>query len=179
MLEFLLSMIKFKKSSGKTAAEYQPSDVMVASLSLEREEDGFVMVGETEDERNTVKPGDEKNKESPPSYDLMVKSENDLQTYKIAEKFVNDTQSSNSSSQQVHQRSNVNSATPDDSNKAVSDNMQRSVDDVPFRFHSSIEASLHQDQLVRDISDVIPNIWTNSAEYDYNFFTERAVLEDT
>ena len=70
MLEFLLSMIKFKKSS-KTA-EYQPSDVMVASLSLEREEDGFVMVGETEDERNTVKPGDAKNKESPPSYDVSL-----------------------------------------------------------------------------------------------------------
>jgi len=177
MLEFLLSMIKFKKSS-KTA-EYQPSDVMVASLSLEREEDGFVMVGETEDERNTVKPGDEKNKESPPSYDLMVKSDNDMQTYQIPENSVNDAQASNSSQQYVHQRSNVNSATHNDSNKAVSSDMQRSVDDVPFRFHSSIEASLHQDQLVRDISDVIPNIWTNSAEYDYNFFTERAVLEDT
>lgn len=70
MLDILLNMIKFKKSS-KTA-EYQPTDVMVASLSLEREEDGFVMVGETADERSTVKPGDAKNMESPPSYDVSL-----------------------------------------------------------------------------------------------------------
>ena len=64
------AMIKFKRNNTNKAVHYEPPATMVASLSLEREEDGFVMVGETADERNTVKPGDDKNFETPPPYEV-------------------------------------------------------------------------------------------------------------
>merc|ERR1711881_778371 len=78
------SMIKFGRKRS-ASEEYKPSEAMVASLSLEREEDGFVMVGETSDERSTVKRGDAKNMETPPSYERMwqssTDSSSDQQTY--------------------------------------------------------------------------------------------------
>ena len=118
----------------------------------------------------------------------MMKSEtSDVQMYQndvppdanYAPSNYNNTQANipNNSQLQIG-RSSQNIQTTSSSTRQSTTDMQRSVDDVPFRFHSSIEASLNQDHF-SDISDVIPNIWTGSSEYEYNFFTERSVLEDT
>nr|XP_002131450.1 uncharacterized protein LOC100182510 [Ciona intestinalis] len=137
----------------------------------EREEDGFVLVGETSDEKSTVKPNNPVNHEPPPKYEKLNEVSTSSGSYKAEQRTPQPEQCN-----QTNPTPNVIS-THQPTHHSGKHDSSFAIQDIPFRFAGSVQVAANLRLQTWDISDVMPNVWSDLSEYSYDFTMEYNVLE--
>lgn len=119
------------------------------------EEDGFVVVGQTADERTTVRPGDARNNEPAPDYQSLPPPV----SYKQA------------TSQEATVKASSSSPTCSGTSGVV-----QAIDDIPFKLHASLASALKNEVFLKNISsETQTKLSGNLSDYKYDFTLERDI----
>ncbi|CAK8684987.1 uncharacterized protein LOC143453197 [Clavelina lepadiformis] len=142
------------------------------NCEIDREVDGFVLIGETKDERDTIRPGDKVNMEMPPSYQDLQHTNNLEPWSKRNTDF--STLSCTASSSAIESKHCTSHSMSEECHE---NDRFAAVNDIPFQFASSIMRSLKHAQVKLDGDSFYAGNEACLAECNYNFEVERDVLK--
>ncbi|XP_039256166.2 uncharacterized protein LOC120332896 [Styela clava] len=148
------------------------------SRNNDLEEDGFVLVGETEDERNAITP-DRRDQDLPPMYQFS-ENERDFnpsqRTYSFPPTYENTPLRNNPQQSQGSTRGQLNSQTSTSSLHGQNPTAKSPLHDIPFKIDDSVACAFNYGQFNVDIGDEFS--WS-TAQYHYDFTTERSVVQQS
>jgi len=153
-------------SKDKSSPNIKTNKDVDKSKDLEdKMDDGFVIVGETIQEKdekskaanNQIKKKTNKKKTSP-------NNNVNFQIYKATEETFTKRPSSHSEIVTTEPSSNFS-------------DVMRVIGDIPFRLHSTINSVLTSEDLFKDISDVTMGMVGDLGEMNYDFSMEKCILD--
>lgn len=128
-------------------------------------DDGFVIVGETIEEKNEKCKAENKQIKKKTNKIKTSPNKNDnFQVYKATEETFTKMPSSHSEIVRTEPSSNFN-------------NVMRVIGDIPFKLHSTINSVLTSEDLFKDISDVTMGMVGDLGEMNYDFSMEKRILD--